>query len=270
MGSHQAQGRVSYGPRIHSRAGHAVATMGVRTGVAGGLAAATIALPLAHAVATPAATGAAPQALLGNSAPAAVPVAARAASLPAVAVTPGTVSFTSDSVKSSLAAQAGTVIRTAPEEADQGVSVTATIPALAAARSLAGPFTKPAGDAAISSPFGFRIHPTHGTTKLHEGIDYAATCGSSAVSAAAGTVIEVSRTSSSGNRVLVAHGADAEGHQIVTGYYHLLSQSVAVGDDVQAGQEVGKVGSTGDSTGCHLHFALAVDGAYTDPAQLFE
>lgn len=115
-----------------------------------------------------------------------------------------------------------------------------------------------------SSPFGIRLHPVLGIWKLHTGLDWAAPCGTPVGAAAQGTVVRVGWAGGNGVQVKVDHGV-LKGHRIVTTYNHLSSVAVQVGDSVAALDGVGRVGSTGYSTGCHLHFEVIADGQFTDP-----
>ncbi|TLM82248.1 M23 family peptidase [Pseudarthrobacter sp. NamE2] len=113
-----------------------------------------------------------------------------------------------------------------------------------------------------SSPFGFRISPLTGTAgDFHLGQDYAAPCGTSVYAADSGVVRAAGwHPWGGGNRVEIDHG-----NGLVTTYNHLESVAVRRGDDVQVGQIVGRVGSTGWSTGCHLHFETILNGAHVSP-----
>src|SRR5699024_942971 len=102
----------------------------------------------------------------------------------------------------------------------------------------------------ISSGYGYRTHPVLGTSQLHEGVDFAVGCGTPVKSAQSGTVVAVEYHSASGKRVKVDHG-----NGTITGYYHLQGYNTSVGATVEAGEVIGYVGTTGRSTGCHLHFA---------------
>ncbi|MFC6151707.1 MULTISPECIES: M23 family metallopeptidase [Mumia] len=115
-------------------------------------------------------------------------------------------------------------------------------------------------DAPISSPFGMRIHPITGELRLHDGTDLAAACGTPVGSAAAGRVVAVTYVPAYGNRVVVEHGGG-----LVTSYNHLAAASVPTGAVVGAGSVVGTVGSTGLSTGCHLHWMALEHGRPIDP-----
>lgn len=112
----------------------------------------------------------------------------------------------------------------------------------------------------ISSPYGYRIHPITGTRKLHNGIDISASYGSSIVAAADGTVIAASYSSSMGNYVMIDHGGG-----ITTVYMHSSRLLVSSGQKVSRGQHIANVGSTGMSTGNHLHFSVRVNGSYVSP-----
>lgn len=116
----------------------------------------------------------------------------------------------------------------------------------------------------ISSPFGYRIHPILGYNKLHTGVDLAASTGVDVLAADGGTVIKSRYNSSYGNYIAIDHG-----NGMVTLYAHMSQRLVSVGQTVSAGQVIGKVGSTGDSTGPHLHFEVIVNGSYQNPMSYF-
>ena len=115
-------------------------------------------------------------------------------------------------------------------------------------------------EAPTSSDFGARIHPVTHKRSFHEGIDLAAPKGSRVSSSAPGTVIRAGKAGSYGNLVVVDHGGGLE-----TRYAHLESISVRVGDQLAAGDMVGKVGDTGRATGPHLHFEVRRGGKAVDP-----
>ena len=113
----------------------------------------------------------------------------------------------------------------------------------------------------ISSPFGSRINPVTGRSETHKGVDIAGVFYSSNVIAAkAGTVIISQYGSSYGNYVVVSHGTGN-----TTLYAHLSKRSVKVGDTVAQGAVLGVTGSTGNSTGPHLHFEITEGGSRVDP-----
>lgn len=114
-------------------------------------------------------------------------------------------------------------------------------------------------DGPITSAFGMRVHPVTGERKLHDGIDIGAPCGTEVPTVAAGTVVHAGHRGAYGLQVEVRHGSGT------TSSSHLSSVAVDVGQRVGAGTIVGRVGSTGMSTGCHLHFMTIVDGKPVDP-----
>nr|WP_314223998.1 M23 family metallopeptidase [Streptomyces sp. DSM 40713] len=116
----------------------------------------------------------------------------------------------------------------------------------------------------ITSPYGSRQHPLTGVTKLHTGVDFGAPRGAQVSAARAGTVVFAAMTTAYGNRVVVDHGT-IDGKRLQTTYSHLSAIDVTVGQTVQTGAPLGRVGSTGLSTGPHLHFEVIYDGYYADP-----
>lgn len=116
------------------------------------------------------------------------------------------------------------------------------------------------GHSRISSPYGYRIHPIFKVKKLHTGIDIPAPTGTSITAAAAGTVIYSDWLGGYGKVVMLDHGGG-----IVTLYAHNSALVVSEGQIVKRGDTVSKAGSTGNSTGPHLHFEVRKDGAYVDP-----
>lgn len=123
----------------------------------------------------------------------------------------------------------------------------------------------------ITSPFGYRYHPISGQWKLHGGMDIAGhgISNTGALAAAPGQVIAATYNGSYGYYVMVYHGRAANGSEYATLYAHLWSYNVNVGDYVNAGDILGKVGSTGSSTAPHLHFEIRKDGERVDPANYF-
>lgn len=114
-----------------------------------------------------------------------------------------------------------------------------------------------------SSGYGLRADPVHGGTINHPGFDLAAPTGTPVAAAAAGTVVHAGPAGTYGNLVTLRHDNGFE-----TRYAHLSAVDVAVGDRVEAGAPLGKVGTTGYSTGPHLHFEVRHDGQAIDPAPL--
>lgn len=112
----------------------------------------------------------------------------------------------------------------------------------------------------ISSHFGYRMHPVLGVQKMHTGIDIPAPTGTPAVAISGGTVIYSGYQGSYGKTVMIRHNNGS-----VSLYAHNSSLVVRVGDKVKKGQVVSKVGSTGRSTGPHLHFEIRVNGTARNP-----
>ena len=113
----------------------------------------------------------------------------------------------------------------------------------------------------ISSNYGYRTHPITGkVSSFHKGIDIASGSGNPVLAAASGTVVKSYMSSSYGNYIVISHGGG-----LMTAYAHLSRRLVSVGDTVSAGQQIGKVGSTGNSTGPHLHFEVYVNGSTVNP-----
>ena len=112
----------------------------------------------------------------------------------------------------------------------------------------------------ITSGFGNRKSPTKGASTFHQGIDIGASVGTTVLSAASGEVVISKYSYSAGNYIMIDHGSG-----IFTIYMHLSKRSVDVGKEVSQGQKIGEVGSTGFSTGPHLHFGIRKNGNYVNP-----
>jgi murein DD-endopeptidase MepM/ murein hydrolase activator NlpD len=119
-------------------------------------------------------------------------------------------------------------------------------------------------NAPITSPYGYRYHPILHYRKLHTGVDFGASEGTLVWASRGGEVIQSEYNSAYGNRVVISHGY-VNGVHLATTYNHMSSRSVSVGDQVETGDVVGLVGSTGYSTGPHLHFEVLVNGEFVDP-----
>jgi murein DD-endopeptidase MepM/ murein hydrolase activator NlpD len=109
-----------------------------------------------------------------------------------------------------------------------------------------------------------RVHPITGVRKLHTGTDLGIPCGTPVHAAREGTVIAAGFNIAYGNRTVISHGV-VDGALLTTTYNHQSQIDVSVGQQVAAGQPIGLSGTTGYSTGCHLHFELLVNADYVDP-----
>ena len=112
----------------------------------------------------------------------------------------------------------------------------------------------------ISDDYGNRIHPTLGVQQFHNGIDMAAPNGSPILAAESGTVVAATYNSSMGNYIMINHG-----NGLYTIYMHASALYVSTGQKVTRGQKIAAVGSTGRSTGPHLHFSVRQNGSYVNP-----
>lgn len=112
----------------------------------------------------------------------------------------------------------------------------------------------------VTSDYGPRTSPTNGASSNHKGIDIGAAYGADIVAADGGTVIVATYSSSGGNYVIIDHGGG-----LCTVYMHASSLTVSAGQTVSKGQVIAKVGSTGISTGNHLHFGVTLNGVYVSP-----
>lgn len=128
--------------------------------------------------------------------------------------------------------------------------------------AMAGGWTRPASGR-VTSEYGMRKNPVTGEYKLHDGIDLGSPDGSSIVAARPGTVAQTRYSSGVGNYTLMDHGGGLR-----TGYAHQSRVLVSPGQIVGAGQVIGKVGSTGNSTGPHLHFSTFANGSPFNPRQV--
>jgi murein DD-endopeptidase MepM/ murein hydrolase activator NlpD len=117
---------------------------------------------------------------------------------------------------------------------------------------------------AVTSPYGYRIHPIYHYWGLHDGTDFGVSCGENMRAVADGTVIARYWSSVYGNRLYVSLG-NIHGKNVTAVYNHATGYRVGVGAHVDQGETVGYVGSTGWSTGCHLHFTILVNGTAVDP-----
>jgi len=172
---------------------------------------------------------------------------------------------------------AGVAARAAAEAAARAAEAAARAAAEAAARAAAGSSGGSGGSAGtgqtaggwtvpasgwISSHFGNRVHPISGRVAFHSGTDIAASCGRPMFAAAGGTVEYAGWYGGYGNYVRIDHGGG-----VTTAYGHIQQGGILVqmGQSVSAGQQIALIGTTGASTGCHLHFEVRQNGVATDP-----
>ncbi len=122
------------------------------------------------------------------------------------------------------------------------------------------PTQQPVAGGILGSSFGWRIDPINGQSALHTGLDFPSLPGTPIVAAAGGVVLVQEYNSAYGNMVEIDHGND-----LVTRYAHASRVFVKKGDLVKRGQKIAQVGTTGRSTGSHLHFEVLVQGVFQDP-----
>jgi murein DD-endopeptidase MepM/ murein hydrolase activator NlpD len=122
----------------------------------------------------------------------------------------------------------------------------------------------PMGRYTMTSPYGMRIHPFTGAYAFHDGLDMANACGTPIYSPANGFVTDYYWAGGYGNRLVIDHGV-INGSRVVTSYNHLSSSLARPGSSVVQGEAVALVGSTGWSTGCHLHYMIWINGELVDP-----
>lgn len=127
-------------------------------------------------------------------------------------------------------------------------------------KKLMVPTQEPVAGGNLGSAFGWRIDPMNGRSALHTGLDFPSDTGTPVLAAAGGVVVTQEYHPAYGNMVEVDHGND-----LVTRYAHASRVLVKKGDLVKRGHKIAEVGSTGRSTGPHLHFEVLVDGIYQDP-----
>ncbi len=122
------------------------------------------------------------------------------------------------------------------------------------------PTQQPVAGGTLGSSFGWRIDPVNGQSALHTGLDFPSRQGTPIVAAAGGVVLVQEYQSAYGNMVEIDHGND-----LVTRYAHASRVFVKKGDLVKRGQKIAEVGTTGRSTGSHLHFEVLVHGVFQNP-----
>ena len=127
-------------------------------------------------------------------------------------------------------------------------------------KKLMVPTQQPVIGGTLGSSFGWRIDPVNGQSALHTGLDFPASNGTPILAAAGGVVVVQEYHAAYGNMLEVDHGND-----LITRYAHASKVLVKKGDLIKRGQKIAEVGSTGRSTGSHLHFEVLVQGVFQDP-----
>ena len=121
-----------------------------------------------------------------------------------------------------------------------------------------------AANGPITSQYGMRFHPILHVWKLHDGTDFGVPCGTPVLAAASGTILQEYYNAGYGNRVILNNGI-MRGKSVVTTYNHLSRFVASPGQHVKRGQLIAYSGTTGYSTGCHLHFMVIVNGQTVNP-----
>lgn len=127
-------------------------------------------------------------------------------------------------------------------------------------QSMLIPTQKPVAEGDVGSAFGWRLDPITGRTALHTGLDFRAESGTPILAAAGGVVVTQEVHPEYGNMIEIDHGDD-----LISRYAHASRTLVKKGDLIRRGQKIAEVGSTGRSTGTHLHFEVLVQGIFQDP-----
>ncbi len=122
----------------------------------------------------------------------------------------------------------------------------------------------PVSDHTPSTGFGYRSDPFTHKQRWHDGVDLGQPCGDAVHASLDGTVAFTGWAGGYGNRIILRH-ADRGGHTFSTTYNHLSRIEVTVGQAVRQADVIARIGSTGRSTACHLHFEVILDGSYVDP-----
>lgn len=117
----------------------------------------------------------------------------------------------------------------------------------------------------VSDNYGYRLHPIYNIVKMHNGVDLAARCGTPIYAANDGTVVTSKYHYSFGHYIDINHN-----NGYITRYAHMSERLAEVGEAVHMGQLIGKMGSTGDSTGCHLHYEVIKNGSNMNPYLLYQ
>ena len=169
-----------------------------------------------------------------------------------------------DSTLGDLSRQVDQLTRQVDDRGDK-LSILESLMTIASAKKKLIPTMMPVIGGAYNSNFGWRIDPFNGQQSYHEGIDFAGGEGTPILSAAGGIVVYAERHPAYGNMVEVDHGND-----LITRYAHASKLYVKVGDMVLRGTKIAEVGTTGRSTGAHLHFEVRQHGVAVNPTQFLQ
>jgi murein DD-endopeptidase MepM/ murein hydrolase activator NlpD len=126
-------------------------------------------------------------------------------------------------------------------------------------------FLSMAAPGGVTSPYGMRYHPILHIYRLHSGVDFGVPCGTPVHAAADGDLVSAGPAGGYGNRIVIDHG-EVGGGDLATTYNH-LSRIIRSGGSVHRGEVIALSGTTGLSTGCHLHFETLLDGHFVNPMQ---
>lgn len=163
-----------------------------------------------------------------------------------------------------MAATVNQIAKTLDQQGDYLALVESEI-LMQSVRSKVLPTNQPLNDAFMGSRFGSRSDPFTGRTAMHEGLDFSAPTGTPILAAGGGQVINAGSHTSYGFHIDIAHG-----NGLVTRYAHASKLLVKEGDIVKQGQKIAEVGSTGRSTGSHLHFEVRVNDEAQDPLKYLQ
>lgn len=166
--------------------------------------------------------------------------------------------------RAELAAQAAAAASRAAAARDAGTESSGVAATAPTASPDGGVLSWPVTNTYITSPYGMRMHPILHIWELHDGTDFHAVCGTPVYAAADGRVSSEYFNTGYGNRIIVDHGF-VNGVSLWTSYNHLSSFVASTGEQVQRGELIAYSGTTGYSTGCHLHFMVYVNGSTVDP-----
>jgi murein DD-endopeptidase MepM/ murein hydrolase activator NlpD len=125
-------------------------------------------------------------------------------------------------------------------------------------------YISPLASYTVTSPFGMRVHPISGAWKFHDGLDMSARCGTPVMAPTNAYVIDYYWDGGYGNRMVLDNGI-VNGHHVVTAYNHLSGSVAKPNSAATQGQTIALVGTSGASTGCHLHYMVWIDGQLVDP-----